>query len=230
LTDPLILEPARGSYTVLTKFGAVIFWDCPEELRSEILQELAALPGVADRNPAIGDELDVVVGSNETKVTFNEVWLRELTLEKIKIISVVLGQSVALERFENEVSEALEKFGPVVTALQRKGRLRLSQREVLKAIGFALTVRSAVLANLTLFDDPPETWESEVLAHLDGLLYDQFDLEERLSAINQKLNYLTDLHSLLMDILSNRKSQRLEWIIILLIFIEIVFFVLIELR
>ena len=34
-----------------------------------------------------------------------------------------------------------------------------------------MEVRAAVLDNLTLFDDPPETWESESLAHLDSALY-----------------------------------------------------------
>jgi uncharacterized Rmd1/YagE family protein len=117
----------------------------------------------------------------------------------------------------------------VVGSLEERGKLPLAQREVLKAVGFALSVRSEVLENLTLFEDPPETWESEALARLHSRLYDHFDLEERTSAINQKLDYLTDVHSLLMDLLNNRKSQRLEWIIILLIFIEIVFFVFYEL-
>jgi uncharacterized Rmd1/YagE family protein len=81
-----------------------------------------------------------------------------------------------------------------------------------------------VLENLTLFDDPPESWESESLAHLDSALFDQFDLEERINAINQKLVYLKDAGSTLMEVLTNRKSVRLEWIVIVLIAIEVVFF------
>jgi uncharacterized Rmd1/YagE family protein len=85
-----------------------------------------------------------------------------------------------------------------------------------------MEVRAAVLDNLTLFDDPPDTWESESLAHLDGALYDQFDLEERLGAIKEKLAYLQDAGATFLGLLDTRKNHRLEWIIILLILVEIV--------
>jgi uncharacterized Rmd1/YagE family protein len=59
---------------------------------------------------------------------------------------------------------------------------------------------------------------------LDGALFDQFDLEERLSAIQQKLSYLTDAGARVMDALAHRKNVRLEWIIIILIAVEVAFF------
>ena len=59
-------------------------------------------------------------------------------------------------------------------------------------------------------------------------LTDYFDLDERVSAIHQKLDYFGDMSSTIMDALNTRKSQRLEWIIIILIFVEIVFFAWIE--
>jgi uncharacterized Rmd1/YagE family protein len=83
-----------------------------------------------------------------------------------------------------------------------------------------MEVRAAVLDNLTLFDDPPETWESESLAHLDIALYAQFDLEERLRAIREKLIYLQDAGATCLGLLDTRMNLRLEWIVILLILIE----------
>lgn len=224
-SNPLVLEPEKNSYVVLTRFGAVVYWDCCEQVVQDMHAEIESLPAVQNRNDAVRDELLVHIGMEQDMVTFNDVWLRELTLEKLKIIALVLGQSVALDRFENEVTQALARFNPVTEALRKSGRLTLSEKQVLQAVGFALQVRAAVLANLTLFDDPPETWESETLAYLDSQLYDQFDLEERLSAINQKLNFLTDVNSTLTTLLSNRKSHRLEWIVIVLIAVEIVLFV-----
>lgn len=223
-SNPLVLEPEKHSYVILARFGAVVFWDCSDEVIQDMHAEIQSLPSVLNRNDAVRDLLTVHIGKDQDTVTFNEVWLRELTLEKLKIIALVLGQSVALDRFENEVTLALDRFHPVMEALRKKGKLTLSEIEVLRAVGFALQVRAAVLANLTLFDDPPETWESETLAYLDSQLYDQFDLEERLSAINQKLIFLTDMNSTLTTLLSNRKSHRLEWIVIILIFVEIVMF------
>ncbi len=222
--DPLILEPVRGSYLVVTKFGALVFWNCPETLQRSLLSDTRALMG-GSQAEKMEDSFDVLVGAGENAVTFNEVRLKELSLDRVSIISQALAQSVALDHIEREVADALSRFEPVVVDIHSTGRLRLSVRQVLKAVGFALQVRSSVLANLTLFDRPPETWESEMLERLDSQLYDFFDLEERLSAINQKVAYFTDMSSIFMNLLSDRRSVQLELAILLLILIEIVVFI-----
>ncbi|HEU5182206.1 MAG TPA: RMD1 family protein [Candidatus Polarisedimenticolia bacterium] len=221
--DPLIVEPVRGSFLVITKFGALVFWNCPEPLQRTILSDTRQLMG-GSHAEKMEDSLDVLVGTTENAVTFNEVRLKELSLDRVSIISQAVAQSVALDHIEREVAGALKGFEPVVVDIHSTGRLRLSVRQVLKAVGFALQVRSTVLANLTLFDRPPETWESEMLERLDSQLYDFFDLEERLSAINQKVAYFTDMSSIFMNLLSDRRNVQLELTIVVLILIEVVVF------
>ena len=222
--DPLIVEPVRGSFLVVTKFGALVFWNCPEALQRTILSDTRRLMG-GSQDEKMEDSLEVLVGAGENVVTFNEVRLKELSLDRVSIISQAFAQSVALDHIEREVADALKGFEPVVADIHSTGRLRISVRQVLKAVGFALQVRSMVLANLTLFDRPPETWESEMLERLDSQLYDFFDLEERLSAINQKVAYFTDMSSIFMNLLSHRRTVQLELAILVLILIEVVVFI-----
>jgi uncharacterized Rmd1/YagE family protein len=224
-TNPLVLEPQKGSFVFLARFGGVVFWNCPEALIRQIHEELKSLPGLSNLEEQARDFLKVKVGSTEDSVGFSEVQLRDFTLEKLCIVSLTLAQSVALDHFEGAVSQAMARFQPVVLALSHTGKLMLPHRQVLRIIGFAMEVRAAVLDNLTLFDDPPDTWESESLAHLDSALYDQFDLEERLGAIKEKLAYLQDAGATFLGLLDTRKNHRLEWIIILLILVEIMLFI-----
>jgi uncharacterized Rmd1/YagE family protein len=219
--NPLVLEPVKGSWVYLEKFGAVVYWNCEAPLMAALDADLRALEGVGQRVEHTRDELQVEVGADADRVGFHAVRLRELRLDTLKIVSLALAQSVALEHFELAVTEALERFHPVVVGMREKGELSVSRREALKSVGFALDVRASVLDNLTLFDDPPETWESEALAHLDSALFDHFDLDERQKAISQKLAYLTDAGARVMDLLATRKAHRLEWIIIALIAFEI---------
>lgn len=221
-TNPLVLEPQQGSFIFLSRFGGVVFWNCPEALVRQVHEELKSLPGLNRLEERTRDYLKVKVGAPEDSVGFSEVQLRGFTLEKLSVVSLALAQSVALDHFEGAVSQAMARFQPVVRALNEEGKLRLPHREVLRIVGFALEVRAAVLNNLTLFDDPPETWESESLAHLDSALYGQFDLAERLGAIREKLSYLTDAGTTFLGLLDTRKGRKLEWIIILLIFVELV--------
>lgn len=229
LTDPLVLEPAPGSYAVLTKFGGLVCWNCDEDLQRTLRTAVSALPGSGDRSAEVSDEAEIVTGQPEESVGFDRIELKELTLDRVKLISVALAQSVALEYFENRVREALARSEPIVVLLRREGRLRLTETQVLKAVGFALEVRSAVLANLTLFDSPPEAWESAAISRLDAQLFDHFDLDERLVAIKEQLTYFADLNAVLLNLLANRKSRNLEWIVITLIAVEILLFILLEL-
>lgn len=52
-------------------------------------------------------------------------------------------------------------------------------------------------------------------------MFDQFDLEERLKAIAQKLAYLQDTGHTFLELLNTRKAAALEWIVIALIAPEI---------
>jgi len=227
--NPLVLEPEKGAFVYIERFGGLVFWNCPPSLIQRLLEEFEAFAGMGERVEAVRDTLKVYVGAEEDRVDFSEVRIREMTLGKLKIISLALAQSVALDFFEGSVKGAMTRFTPVIRGLSQHGRLMLSRNEALKTIGFAMEIRAAVLDNLTLFDPPPETWESETLAHLDSELFDHFDIEERSGAIQQKLSYLSDAGARVMDVLTTRRSHQLEWIVIALIAVEVVFFFLKEL-
>ena len=103
-TSPLILEPQKGSFVFLSRFGGVVFWNCPEALISLIHEELRALPMHHLLEEQARDFLMVKVGAPEDSVGFSEVQLREFSLEKLGIVSLALAQSVALDHFEGAVS------------------------------------------------------------------------------------------------------------------------------
>lgn len=224
-SDPLVLEVVRGQYAVLTKFGSVVFWNADAAHVEDICNAVDALPGVSERSEKAKDTLRVKVGqtgSTAQSVNYGEVSVPELTLDKLRILSLAMAQSVALEHVELEVHRAIEELQPRIDALRSTGRLVGSEKAVLRDVGFVLTVRSQVLANMTLFDKPPEAWESEAIDRLDSLLWDHFDLEERMAAVNQKVQFLNDLNGTFLEILNHRKSVRLEQIVVLLILFEIV--------
>lgn len=213
----------------LTRFGSVVSWNASDVQSRSFHACLAALPGVGPRMVSAGDRLTVYTDAPEDRAGFNEVWVHGLTAAKVGIVSLALAQSVALDHAEMEVSAAMAKTQPPVASLRTEGRIRLGHQQVLKIVGFAMATRAMVLDNLTLFDDPPETWESEALDRLHRALAEQFDLPRRAEAVNRKLDYLADAGQVLTDLLSTRKAHQLEWIVIALIFIETALFVLHEL-
>jgi uncharacterized Rmd1/YagE family protein len=88
-----------------------------------------------------------------------------------------------------------------------------------------------LLVNLTdlsrLTDSLPDLfWDSRHELGLEGY-YDQvgkaLDVGVRIKALNDKMDYAQETASVMREILSHKHSSYLEWIIILLIVIEVVY-------
>ncbi len=221
--DPLVLGLPGNAHVVVLRFGAVVFWNCNGLQSAKVLEQVQQVMHVPAPNCEVGESAVVLLDQAEERVNFKDICLQKLTLEHIRVISATVGQSVALKHCELSVSKALKNAAPIVQALQRRGALITSEKSILKTVGFTLAVRDAILAKLSLFDDPAETWQSERLSRLHNLLGEHFDITKRLSALNEKLTFLSDLNTMLMSLLHNRTSHRLEWVVILLIVTEVVF-------
>jgi uncharacterized Rmd1/YagE family protein len=220
--DPLVLKINGNAHAVILRFGAVVFWQCDDAAIAKIVATIQQLPEMRPPYREGSDKIVVLVDRPEDRVNFRDICLQTLTLEHIKIISEIFGKSVALKHSEGSVSSTLNTTAPIVRGLEIRGALISSTKDIMKKVGFALSVREGVLAKLSLFDDPVETWQSERLARLHTLLLDHFDFKKRLEALKEKVTFLSDLNLMLLNLLQNRTSHRLEWIVILLIVIEVV--------
>ena len=70
--------------------------------------------------------------------------------------------------------------------------------------------------------DKPETlWDFPHLGGLYASLADEFELEERQSALNRKLGLISDTAQTLADVWDNKQLHKLEWYVIGLILFEI---------
>jgi required for meiotic nuclear division protein 1 len=221
--DPVVLRLMGDGFVVVLRFGTVVFWACDATTGSEVIAEIQQFAGTGPPVSEAGDTLLVLTGQREEQVTFREIRLEDLSLEHIKIISETFGRSVALRQCELSLSQALKNTSPMVQALEARGALVSSARKIVKTVGFTLAVWDAILARLSLFDDPAETWRSERLSRLHDRLVEHFDIKKRLLGVEKKVTFLSDLNMMLLTLLQNRTSHRLELIVILLIVIEVIF-------
>ena len=220
--EPLILRGPRASHAVILGFGAVILWNCPPEFSDDVLQRIQQLPGMAPPIADVRESLLALVGKPEDRVNFQDIWLNKLTEEHIKVISASLGQSIALKHCELKVVEALAKAAPVLNELKSRGGLVQNEHDTIRLVGFELDMKQTVLAKISLVDDPPETWQSERLSRLHGLLYEHFDIRKRQAGLESKLDFLSDLNMTMLDLLQSRSGHRLELIVIALIVVEVI--------
>lgn len=228
--DPLVIKIDDDHRVMVTSFGAIVFFSFDEEIAklvaSRIIETL--------KDPYVVKEVEdrlIVETGTEDRFLHNEVRIKESDALpiRLRIIAMLLAQSVALDHLERETDTALQEFTPHLDDLREFGRIRMSARKILKTVGFAMQVRFTVLSNLALFDKPAETWDSESIEDLYQEMQDFFDIAERQEVMSTKLDFISENTRMLFEVLSSRKSHSLEWIVIVLIGIEIVGIGLVEL-
>jgi uncharacterized Rmd1/YagE family protein len=228
--DPLVLKIDEDHRVMITSFGAIVFFSFDEEIAKLIANRI--LETIKDPYfvKEVEDRLIVDTGK-EDRFLHNEIRIKENDElpSRLRIIAMLLAQSVALDHLERETDTVLQGFTKYLEDLKVQGRIRMSPRRILKTIGFAMQVRFSVLSNLALFDKPAETWDSESLEDLYREMQDFFDIAERQEVLSTKLDFISENTRMLFEVLSSGKSHSLEWIVIILILIEIVGLGLVEL-
>jgi len=221
----LILKLAVNKYVVLTKFGVATFWNVPQRIKEEFIKEISPFVVNFDSKNLYFDTLKVMTGKELEYVKFGKVYLIDCDKEKIQVISLVISQSVALERYEKEIEKRVAELEKLISIL-RLGRLKgITEKDILREIADILVVRQSTISNLSLFDKPETTWERIELEKLYNKLFYEFDLSDRFDILNEKIKFLADHNRFLLNLISTQREYLLEIIVIVLIFIEIVIFI-----
>lgn len=158
---------------------------------------------------------------------------RDIVLAKIAFSSG-LAKSTKLAVLESQLRNYFEITKSMIDILSRGGRLRMGRSFVLSKTGQLLSIRAQLNLYSELTDSLPDLfWDSRSELGLEGY-YDQvgraLDTNIRVKELNEKVNYAQDIANVLREALSERHGTRLEWIVIILIAVEIMFNILHEYR
>ena len=222
---PLILRVLSDQYVVLTKFGTATFWNVPQKTTRDFIKEIKPFVENFRTKPSYSDTLKVYVGAQTEKIVANEIYLTNIDNQKIQIISYVSSQSVALERYEDEIEKRLASLGDVIESLKSGQWKNFEEKEILKQIGNILAVKKATISHLSLIDKPDTTWEREEIEKLYNRLYFEYELQDRFDILNEKIKFLSENDKILLDFISSKKSDFLELIMVILILVELAIFV-----
>jgi uncharacterized Rmd1/YagE family protein len=138
------------------------------------------------------------------------------------VVADVLAKSVVLAHGERGVARVFEVIEPFASELAIHGRTRRDRKGILKLIGNALLVQHRLSGRVAITEKPDALWDRPDLERLYARLEDEYELKERVDALNQKLAVIAETANTLADIIDTRRSLRLELIVVLLIAFEIV--------
>jgi uncharacterized Rmd1/YagE family protein len=150
------------------------------------------------------------------------IFVRAISPERLVTISEALAKSVVLAHDEREVSAVFERIEPFARELADSGRTQGGRRAILQHIGHALLVQHRVSGRVAVAEKPDVLWDRPDLDRLYARLETEYELRERADALNRKLAVIAETAKVLTDIIDTERSLRLEFIIVVLIVLEIV--------
>ena len=147
------------------------------------------------------------------------ITLRGYSDVNMLIIAHVISQSVALEVYEQKLADYSQRSRRLIEdsdthSLFKRTRLaRFAKQLVL--------IRHDLLIDLHLLDKPNILWDNEDAEALYNSLATALELKDRFDIVGYKLESIKDDIVMVMDLTNHKHSAFLEWIIIVLIAVEI---------
>ena len=217
---PLAVKLAGGGVAVLFRHGVAVLFSATPEAEHALRERLAALLEHRYRGLEI-EELEVRVdGERPEGLQDGALLVQSGSLERLQLIAEALSKSALLGHYEMRLAGDFDRIEPLALELGRKGSIRGGTREHLKRIG-SLLMEHRMVGRAEIGDKPELLWEHPRLERLHSLLEDEFEIRERLAALDRKLELAARTERTLVELISTRHALRVEWYIVALIVLEI---------
>jgi uncharacterized Rmd1/YagE family protein len=167
------------------------------------------------------DDFTFTYGEN-MKIEEDEILLQNKSSHTKLAISYGLAQSVKLTIFEEAIHKTIAYSQQIPTGLAKHGKISLSRKEISKKMGEIFLERSFVNLHTEILDTPEFFWEHPELEPFYKRTIHYLDVSKRVELLNRRLGVVHDLFEILSNELNHQHSARLEWVIIILIVIEVI--------
>ncbi|KAM8913196.1 required for meiotic nuclear division protein 1 homolog isoform 2-T2 [Spinachia spinachia] len=220
ISTDMTAKPDDDALVFFFREGSVVFWNVEEKMIKGVLRILERHEIQAYEVALVhweNEEINYTVGEGNTKlergnfILSDQMDQHEAVLEKFAF-SNALCLSVKLAIWEVFLDNFVESIQSIPETLKSGKRVQLSSAEVMKKIGELFTLRHCINLRSDLLITPDFYWDRENLEKL-------YDKTCQFLSISRRVN-LTDL---MRSHLSEKHSLRLEWMIIILIAIEVMF-------
>mmetsp|Transcript_35320 Transcript_35320/g.82482 ORF Transcript_35320/g.82482 Transcript_35320/m.82482 type:complete len:386 (+) Transcript_35320:93-1250(+) len=225
----------------LFRFGALVCWSMQKSerdsakdwLRPFMQRELAPkdveeehMEFVVERRTDLeaGDDEEMGDSSDDGKngpVRQDQIVLTTDEPFELLAHSYALAQSVRLGVFEITVSRSIERTRTIPEQMAATGEVALDHNNLSKEMGGLLMLRCDVNLHTDILDTPEIFWDEEKFEPHYVACRKYLDVDKRVEILNQRLVVLKDMYDLLQNGLNVKHGNKLEWIIIILILLEV---------
>lgn len=217
-----ILKATEDKLVKVFSFGSAVFVNMEHH---EIVDTVNYLKNIektlVNASFKYQDDYTIVVNDEEPSVHFEHFNVNHYEDYHLNMLSIVLAKSVALERVEEGLDNLLDEIEEIIAKLER-GKLAISDAKLAKTVATILRFKFNIISYLMLLDKPAITWVNQESENLYSALEELFELSDRYDKIKGKSETLMDITEVFTTMTYQKRGNILEWMIIVLISIELV--------
>nr|XP_048700186.1 required for meiotic nuclear division protein 1 homolog isoform X5 [Caretta caretta] len=174
------------------------------------------------------EEINYRRGEGQSKLHRGEILLNsDLDIEEVILqkfaFSNALCLSVKLAIWESSLDNFVESIQSIPEILKSRKKVKLSHADVMQKIGELFALRHCINLSSDLLITPDFYWDRENLEELYDKTCQFLSINRRVKVMNEKLQHCMELTDLMRNHLNEKRALRLEWMIVILITIEVMF-------
>ncbi|MDD2467836.1 MAG: RMD1 family protein [Desulfobulbus sp.] len=226
IRNVISLNPDEGVRAFLFDYGVCVFFEYDYESEKRLVDQLLKY-AVNPLETYVEEDLAYQICPGEgVKIRNDLIDLDELSELTCLSLSHALAQSTKLAFFESSIEETIKKTKYIPETLAKKGTIALSRTKLARERGRVYLEKSHIILQFNLLDTPEFIWEYPELEHYYLALSRYLEIAPRATVLKSRLEVIQELLEMMADEQKHSHSSMLEWIIIILIAIEIgLFFV-----
>ncbi|KAI1285683.1 Required for meiotic nuclear division protein 1 -like protein [Halotydeus destructor] len=221
-------ESGTPSEAFVFREGSVVFWNVPEVEQESMLALFRQWSLNPYNHEMVKDEKETLDYSHDeqvdTRLRRGSISLNsKSSLLEQYAFSNALSLSVKLAIWEMLLQDYVEGLEPFAKHMKECRKIGLTEGEVFQKTGQLFALRHDINLRSDLLDTPDFYWDRENLEKLFHQTCATLNIQKRVKVMNEKLNHCCDLMGLLNEHLKDKHHTRLEWMIIILIMVEVGF-------
>lgn len=241
------LCPEKGSNTLINQFGAIryrdaylmplpqgeawffdygvlVSWNVAEDARQKLINNLRAVIVESVERPTSEQYSYVFAENGQFNVHHDCITLPNDSPLTRLALSHGFAQSAKLDFFEEKAQRVIQDNSFISKELAANGKVSIRHRQLAKLRGVLFDTSSDIALHFNLLDTPEFFWDYPELESYYLKITGYLDLNARLNILNKKLETIHGLLAMISAEQHHKHSAFLEWIIILLIAIDIIIY------
>ena len=221
MRNVIILTPEESAFAFVFDYGVCVLWRYDYESEKRLIDILLKY-AVNPLGNFIEEELEYNNNLEEgIRIRHDLIEMDNASELICQSLSHALAQSTKLAFFEASIEETIKKTKYIPEALAKKGSITLNRTKLAKERGRVYLEKSHIILQFNLLDTPEFIWEYPELEHYYLALSRYLEIAPRATVLKNRLEVIQELLEMMADEQKHSHSSMLEWIIIILIAIEI---------